>query len=157
MPTDRTFRIYLLAVCFVSVVCIAITAGISLYSLLKIAAPELTLDSYSYNAHQSLDDFKKSHFYARRLQPQGMYFRHDMRAAKRQAEALENTALMDEPESLTREQTEQLRVDSYQTLIKNHKRSAMQELIRTAITLVISCILFFIHWRQIQKYDKAVA
>jgi hypothetical protein len=60
---DRSFKIYLLAVCFVSVVCVALTTGWGLYSLLKIVAPELTLDTHSYNAHQSLDNFKKSHFY----------------------------------------------------------------------------------------------
>ncbi len=73
MSIDRSFRIYLLAVCFVSVVCVAIMAGVGLYSVLKVAAPELTLDTHSYNAHQSLDSFKSSHFYASRLHPQALF------------------------------------------------------------------------------------
>ena len=70
---DRSFRIYLLAVCFVSVVCVAVTAGIGLYSLIKVIAPELTLDTHSYNSHQSLDNFKSSHFYANRFHPQALF------------------------------------------------------------------------------------
>jgi hypothetical protein len=42
-------------------------------------------------------------------------------------------------------------------VIKNHKRTAMQELIRTAIVLTVSCILFFVHWRLIDQYDKEIA
>ena len=41
-------------------------------------------------------------------------------------------------------------------LIENHKRSAMQELTRTAIVLLVSCILFFVHWRLFRKYGKEV-
>jgi len=52
---------------------------------------------------------------------------------------------------------EQLRLKSYQMLIANHKRSAMQELVRTAIVLLVSSILFLAHWRLIRRYDKEVA
>jgi hypothetical protein len=45
---DLSFKVYLLAKCFVSVVYVAITAGIGLHNLLKIVAPEFTLDAYSY-------------------------------------------------------------------------------------------------------------
>jgi hypothetical protein len=158
---DRSFRIYLLAVCFVSVVCVALTTGMGLYSLLKIVAPELTLDTYSYNAHQSLDNFKKSHFYANGLHPQGLIVPGTMGIARsmpmRQSDMLKNSGPIADPTPLSNEEVEQLRLGSYRMLIKNHKRTAMQELIRTAIILLVSCTLFSVHWRLIHKYDKGIA
>ena len=150
---DRSFRIYLLAVCFVSVVCVAITAGIGLYSLLKIAAPELTLNTHAYNAHQSLDNFKNSHFYATGLNSQAVFFPGAMGVAGpvRQSDILQNSAQQVDPTPLPDEEIEQLRLESFQTLIKNHKRSAAQELIRTAIVLLVSGILFVAHWRLIRR------
>jgi len=157
---DRSFRIYLLAVCFVSVVCVAIMAGIGIYSLLKIAAPQLTLDTHSYNAHQSLDNFKSSHFYVSGYHPQAMFIPGPMGVARsmpmRQSDMLTNSESDTDPTPLPDEEVEHLRLESYQMLIKNHKRSAMQELIRTTIVLFVSCILFFLHWRLIHKCDKEV-
>ncbi len=158
MSKDRSFRIYLLAVCFVSVICVAIMAGVGLYSLLKIAAPELTLDTHSYNAHQSLDNFKSSHFYASRFHPQALFIPGAMGVARsmpmRQSDMLINSESDADPTPLSDEEVEHLRQESYQMLIKNHKRSAMQELIRTAIVLVVSGILFFVHWRLIRTYGR---
>jgi len=155
---DRSFRIYLLAVCFVSVVCVAITAGVGLYSLLKIAAPEFTLDTHSYNSHQSLENFKKSHFYATRFHTQALSIPGAMGVARpmpmRQSDMLQNSTQKADPTPLPDEEVEQLRLGSYQMLITNHKRTAMQELIRTAIVLLVSCVLFFAHWRLIRKYDN---
>ena len=158
MSKDRSFRIYLLAVCFVSVVCVAITTGIGLYSLLKIAAPELTLDTHAYNAHQSLDKFRRSHFYANTFHPQGFLVSGAMGVARplpmRQSERLVNSEPQANRAELPDEEVEQLRKESYRTLVDNHKRSAMQQLIRTAIVVLISSLLFAAHWRLLGKYDS---
>ena len=157
MSVDRTFRIYLLAVCFVSVVCLAITVGTGLYSLLKIAAPELTLDTHSYTAHQSLDNFKRSHFYASQLRPQALFIPSEMSTARRQAEMLRNSPSQSEQAPMSEQEVEQLMLESYHALIKNHRRSAMQELIRTSIVLFVLCILFFAHWRLISKSNRNIS
>ena len=160
MSKNQSLRTYLLAVCFVSVVCLAITGGIALYSLLKIAAPDLTLDTHSYNAHQSLDNYRKSHFYANQFHPQAMVISGAMGVARpmpmpmRQSDMLTNSASDASPTPLSDEEVERQRLESYQMLIKNHKRTAMQELMRTAIILIVSGILFFAHWRLIRKYDN---
>ena len=158
---DKSFRIYLLAVCFVSVVCVAISAGIGLNSLLKIAAPELTLDTHSYNAHQSLDNFKNSHFYATRFQPQALFIPGSMGVTRpllmRQSNVLTNNEADANPAPLSDVEVDRLRLESYQMLVKNHKRSAAQELIRTAIVLLVSCFLFFVHWRLIRKHGNEVS
>ena len=50
-----SIRIYALAVCFVSIICVAITSGFSLYNFITLVAPEFTIEpnrlqSYSSNA-----------------------------------------------------------------------------------------------------------
>jgi hypothetical protein len=133
-------------------------AGVGLYSVLKVAAPELTLDTHSYNAHQSLDSFKSSHFYGSRLHPQALFIPGAMGVTRsmprRQSDMLINSETDAGPTPLSDEEVEHLRLESYQMLIKNHKRSAMQELIRTAIVLFVSGILFFLHWRLISNYGR---
>lgn len=50
-------EIYALAVCFVTVVCFVITLGIAGHSILRIAKPDFTLDSWQYTQHQTNDAF----------------------------------------------------------------------------------------------------
>ncbi len=161
MSKDRSYRIYLLAVCFVSVVCVAITSGMGLYSLLKIVAPEITLDTHSYNAHQSLDNFKRSHFYMTQAHPQAFIVPGALGVARplplRRSDVLKNSQSELDLTPLPDKEIEQRRLESYQTLIRNHKRTAMQELIRTGIVLFISCSLFFAHWRLLRKNASEVA
>lgn len=161
MSKDRSFRIYLLAVCFVSVVCVAITAGIGLYSVLKIVAPELTLDTNAYNAHQSLDKFRRSHFYANTIYPSELLVTGAMGVARplpmHQSGKLVNGEARANQTVLPDKEVEQLRKESYQSLIDNHKRDAMQQLIRTAIIVLISGLLFATHWRLMRKYSNESA
>ncbi|HAK50742.1 MAG TPA: hypothetical protein DCM54_02390 [Gammaproteobacteria bacterium] len=41
-------RIYALAVCFASMMCIAISSGVALYDVVQYTAPKLTVDVYPY-------------------------------------------------------------------------------------------------------------
>ena len=50
MKRLASIRFYALAVCFVSVICIAITTGFALYNLMTLAAPQLTIDPLSNTA-----------------------------------------------------------------------------------------------------------
>ena len=156
MSKEGSFRIYLLAVCFVAVVCAAITSGMGIYSLLKTVAPEMTLDTHSYNAHQSLNNFKKSHFYATYAHPQAFIVPGAMGVARplamQRSELLSNTQPTPDLKPLSNEEIEQLRLESYQSVIKNHKRTAVQELLRISIILLGSCMLFFVHWRLVRKH-----
>ena len=49
------------------------------------------------------------------------------------------------------EALEQLRRKSYQQVLTNHRRSALQELVRLSIVLLISGLLFFTHWRMARR------
>jgi hypothetical protein len=156
VSTDRSYRIYLFAVCFVAVVCAAISSGIGIHSFLKIVAPEITLDTYSYDAHQSLDNFKKSHFYATPRFPRALFGPGTMGVARaapiRRSELLSNNQPEPDLKPLGDEEIERMRVESYQSVIRNHRRTAMQGLIRISIILLVSCMLFFVHWRLVQKH-----
>ncbi|MFT5483015.1 MAG: zinc transporter ZupT [Halieaceae bacterium] len=158
---DGSFRVYLLAVCFVSVVCVAITSGLGLYSLLKLAAPELTLDTHSHNAHQSLENFKKSHYYAGHFNSQAFFVPGPMGVAgampMRQAELLRNGETRADKPQLPDDEIELLRQKSYETLIGNHQRNALQELFRKGIVLLVAGILLLVHWRPFQNYDNHTA
>jgi len=64
----KTFlEIYALLICFGTIVCFAISLGIGMYSTIGILDPEITLDSWEYNKHQTNDTYwedKKSSLYS---------------------------------------------------------------------------------------------
>jgi hypothetical protein len=155
MSKDGNLRIYLLAVCFVAMVCAAITSGMVLYGLIKIAAPEITLDTHSHNAHQSLNNFRRSHFNPANSGPASIFYPG---TASARAIAVDRTGLVRNPmpdadsKPLGDQQLEKLRQESFQQLLSNHQRSALQDLIRLSMVLLVSGILFFTHWRLARKH-----
>ncbi len=60
MKRLASIRFYALAVCFVSVICIAITTGFALYNLVTLAAPQLTIDPYRIQQLSSNAEFVQS-------------------------------------------------------------------------------------------------
>jgi hypothetical protein len=53
-------EIYSLAVCFVTIICFAVALGIGTYDVLEMSNPELTLQSYSYQQHQTNEAFTRN-------------------------------------------------------------------------------------------------
>ena len=158
MSADKSLRFYLLAVCFVAMVCAAITAGMVFYGLVKIAAPELTLDSWSYGAHQSLENFRRSQFNPE-YTPQARFLAEGAGGAR--AIALDRAGLASDPaqgagqRALSDEELERVRQASYQQVLSNHRRSALQDLIRLSIVLLVSTVLFYTHWRMARRHSAA--
>ena len=158
MAADKTLRFYLLAVCFVAVVCFAITGGMFFYAVVKIAAPELTLASWSYSAHQSLENFRRSQFNPANTGRPALLARGpgSMQAipvdpgnnVSDPAQASTNTSPSDE-------ELERLRQESYQQVLNNHQRGALQDLIRLSIVLLVSAVLFLTHWRMARRHSAA--
>ena len=70
---------------------------------------------------------------------------------------LQNSKTTADKPPLPDEEIEQLRQRSYDTLIGNHQRNALQELIRKGIVLLVACVLLLVHWRPFQNYDKQTA
>lgn len=110
-------EIYALAICFVTVVCAAIAAGIGIYDVVEIANPEFALSSYQYERHQSNEAF----------------FHND---CEKKTSA-----------DLTTEEKTKRRLESYQLVVKAEQRNATQSLIKAFIVLLIDAGVFFTHWK----------
>jgi len=117
--------IYALAVCFVTIVCAVIAAGIGAYDLVEIASPEFAIPSYQYERHQSNEAF----------------FQNDCEK--------KNSANLSEDEK-----TKQ-RLVSYETAIKAERRDAFQSLIKVLIVLFIDALVFFVHWKLARRSQDA--
>ena len=118
-------EIYALAVCFVTVVCFVIALGIGLYSLVQIANPEFTLDSWQYNQHQTNDAFWGV----------DVTYPMPMGGGEKKKER--------PPES---ELTKQ-RLESNERAVKAEQRSGSQSLVKVMIVIFINIAVFYAHWR----------
>ncbi len=148
---NASYKIYALAICFVTLMCSAIVTGVILYSLVKIAAPELTMDSHLYNAHQSIDAFRSSQYYS---------FGRSIPALIAGGAFIGRPAvpIVDAPEissaespTVSNDELEKLRVQSYESLLRGQRRGAIQSTIRSSIFLLVSLSLFFMHWRLVKR------
>ncbi len=137
--------------------CAAITTGIVLYNIVRIAAPALTLDSHSHNAHQSIDAYRRSAFYAYgqpdpRLVMGGQFI---SRRGARLVDVPETSS--DEAQQISDDELEDLRVESYDAVLRGHRRSAIQGIIRSGIILIVSLPLFFVHWRLFRRMNQVTS
>ena len=115
-------EIYALAVCFATIVCFVISLGVALYSVVEIANPEFTMNSYQYNRYQSNDAYWLS-----RVED----YRNKEKEMQRPSE-----------DELTKQRTE-----GYRLAVISEKRDGFQGLTKTAIILLINTVVFLIHWR----------
>ncbi len=150
---NSSYKIYAFAVCFVTLMCGAITMGVVLYNLVTLSAPELTLDSHSYNAHQSIDAFRRSQFYGYggpfpALMGGGPFIRRGVPLVN------ESDVSSDESSDISDADLDELRVKSYESVLLGHRRSAIQSIIRSSIIVLISLSLFFMHWRLIKRNNQ---
>ena len=121
----------------------------------KIAAPQLTLDSYSYSAHQSRDAFRRSTFYAYGragpiLAPGGQFM------ARRSAPLVDvPDTSREEAHQVSEDELEASRLESYAAVLHGHRRGAVQSIIRLSIILFVALSLFFVHWRLFRRMSQA--
>jgi hypothetical protein len=118
-------EIYALAVCFFTVVCFVVALGIAAYSMLAIAKPEFTIDSWQYLRHQTNDAYWNGHSGG------GPYFGPSEKNRERPSE----------PE-LTKE-----REESFARSLSNEQRSGSQTLVKCLIVMLIDATVFVLHWR----------
>ena len=124
-------EIYALAVCFVALLCFVIALGIGVYDLIQITNPELTLNAYEFERHQSNEAF---------IGFQG-----------RVALGRIAPGIPVEPTQRPEEEVTQQREKSFQTALRSERRRGMQSLIRIAIILVIDVLVFVPHWLWIRR------
>lgn len=136
MMNNILTRIYALLVCFVALVCITITTGMGLYELVKLAQPRLTLNPYQYQQLQSNEAY-------RRAQNQGVRLVNPYGSVS--GTPPEPSLQNQRPK--TDSEIEEIREAELQRLISNERRMATASLIRLLIVLLVTCPLFYIHWR----------
>jgi len=122
-------EIYALLICLVSVICFSIWLGVGTYSLVGIFAPDITMDAYSYQKHQTNDRYWESNApYLGELPFQ------EMEEASKQARPDEN--------ELTKK-----RLASYTEELNIETRNNKQSILRSIIVSFITALLFLLHWR----------
>ena len=118
-------EIYALAVCFASVVCLVISAGIASYSVIGIIAPEITMSSYKYDKYQTNEAYTKS-----------------KRSCKKDKEF--DSKLSDAEITIKRN-------ESFAIEVNAEKRSGMQSLIKSLMFILVSSLALAIHWKIAKK------
>lgn len=116
-------EIYALAVCFVTVVCFVVALGIATYSILEIAKPEFTINSWEYVRHQTNDAYWNGC-------SGGRYCGPEEKKKERPSE----------PE-LTKQ-----REESFARDLSNEQRDGSQTLVKCLIVLLIDAAVFSLHW-----------
>ena len=116
-------ELYCLAICFISVICFAITAMVITRSAIGIVTPETTIDAYTYRQYQSNDNYWE-------------FFKN------RQSGISDKATLIRPPENILTER----RTTQWQLEIINEKRSNWQTLITCALILGINLFVFLIHF-----------
>jgi hypothetical protein len=123
--------IYALAVCFFTVACFVIVAGITAWNVVELSAPEFTIDNYVYEAHASDENYGRSQHGAMGFRGERIRYLN--------------------PESVPAEPMAELqrknREESWQQALAGERRAALQSLVRNAIILVIAMLVFLAHWR----------
>src|SRR5690606_7326346 len=112
-------EIYALSVCFASVVCLIITAGIGGYSIFRITIPEITMKTYDFDKHQTNDAFREE--------------------IKPSCSKSDQSAVRPSDDELPKQ-----RVASYEIEIESEKREGFQTLLRTLIYIIVSGFTLFI-------------
>jgi hypothetical protein len=144
-------RIYALAVCFASIICIAISTGVGLYDIVQISFPALTMDSYLYQSLQSNEVFRRSHLYTN---PMPIYPGTIQSSGSGMARAMSLSKVPDDDERLSDEDIGERRRQQLATTIDYVRHDAQRSLLQILIILLVSIPLFIIHWRYAQKLDS---
>ncbi|MGR9117475.1 MAG: hypothetical protein ACU85E_17145 [Gammaproteobacteria bacterium] len=118
-------EIYSLAICFFTVGCFVIVLGMTLWDVVELSAPEFTLDNHSYEIHQSDEAFRESLINACSWDGS-------------------NKTISSPPEgqSLT-----EARENSYAKGLRSEHRSALQNLVKYLIILLVDLGVFVAHWK----------
>ena len=130
-------EIYASLVCFVTVVCCSIWLGAGAYSLIGVVAPEITLDSWGYQRHQSNEEF--SLHQAIKAGPMVVG-----------ANPFEEGQRVEQVELLSDQEITEQRLASYKLALQSEVRKNKQSLLKSVIVVVICLPLFLFHWRLVR-------
>lgn len=123
-------RIYALAVCFASMMCIAISSGIALYDLIQITAPQITVDRYAFTMRAEV------------IQSAGGFL---INQQTKSAEPLSEQQIAAEQER------------QFNMAVKRERSGAMSSLLQIFTVLVVSFPLYWVHWRLAKRLESSQA
>ena len=156
---NGVFKFYLLIVCFVALMCAAITLGKGLYDVVSLVAPELTLNTHTYNRHKSIESFRQSMAMTSRHNPRAIFpagsptgpvpFIGSFEGVYPGVPVDSDQTMV--PKLMEDDELDVLRQKSLNSAFSNQRRQALQSLIRLGIIFFISCSLFVVHWRIANK------
>jgi hypothetical protein len=138
MKRIPSIRIYALAVCFVSLLCAAITSGFALYNLISLVAPSATIEPSRVQFYSSNEAFLNSPMNYPALGRAPVLFNEGIT----QAQPLNNPYA-----DMSEEEITAARLSRLQTELDAHAGRARLSILRQGIIILISSLLFFTHWR----------
>ncbi len=115
-------EIYALAICFVTVVCAAVSLGIGIWGFIELTNPEFTMNSHEYERYQSNDKYFSTYSY-------------------RYGSPVDNNV-----KNLSEEEKTKKRLADYSVALKAEKHGGAQTMVRVLIIIVINVIVFMTHW-----------
>ena len=145
-----TIKIYALAVCFASLMCGAIATGFFLFNMVKVVAPEATIDPNTIRYYSSNEAFRNSPFYSARAGSVPFAIAQGHMIAP-PVPIMINPA--NTPE-LSEEEIEILRLKQLNAVLSSHKFRARQGIILQTIIMLISLVLFIAHWKLAKRLTR---
>lgn len=115
-------EIYALAICFASMITLVISLSIAGYGVFRIALPDLTINSYSYDMFQTND----------------AYWKRNSSSCSKNKEKKERP---------TEDELTKQRLAAYEIELKGERRDGFQSLIQCSLFIIISSLVLLIHWR----------
>lgn len=156
---DGTIKIYALAVCFASLMCGTIATGFFLFNVVKLVAPEATIDPNIIRQYSSDEVFRNSHYFntgtrfsSYAIAPGGVTTAIGPGGAIARSVPLMND--QSNTSELSEEEIEKSRLQQLDAVISSHKFRARQGIILQIIIVLISSVLFIAHWKLAKKLNR---
>jgi len=136
------FRFYILAICFSALMCGAITSGFLVFNVIKYSFPLSTMDPSKIDTYSSNERFSRSRTHPMPFvsQPLSLSPGHTV--------VVPETSVAKE---LSEDELTATRLQARNSIVSSHKFRARQGIILQVIIILICIILFYPHWRLVDK------
>ncbi len=144
---------YALAVCFASMICISISSGIIVYDVVEIAYPEVTVDSYMLEGPFPPPLPRVMH-HSGSATAEAVNIPPHMLPPPLPPEALWGEQLFSQQPAapgISAQDLEKKKQQRIERALKREQNDAKRSLIQMLIILLVSGVVFLIHWRLAKK------
>jgi len=146
---NGSLKIYALSVCFATLLCGAIATGFFLFNLIKIVAPEATIDPSTLSIYSTNEAFRNSPFNPANGRPAAFAIAPSGAMMNQLPPAFAPA----DDQALGEEDIEKLRLSRLNSIISNHQFRARQSLILQSIIMLICAALYLSHWKLAKKFS----